>query len=238
MKASAVIRINPVSASATARRMTLRFQIRGREASSPRSAMMAAANRSVNTARMPTISDGGSHATATLVAASLAEKQAHAPIMARTPRLLADELGIRRTPGSAAGHAHVPRQRRVFGTAVDDEVVALWLARDGPHDRRVEEIVALRRAQRRAQVGAVLLAETHEQRAGAGDAHAIAALAEVMGQRRDEAEEAAGLLDAHISCRPAGAVVAVAERIALRQARPHRRQRQILVDALLVDGDE
>ena len=57
----------------------------------------------------------------------------------------------------------------------------------------ISEFVALRRAQRRAQIGGVLLAEAHIERAGAGDPHAIAALAEIVGQRRDEAEPPAGL---------------------------------------------
>ena len=94
-----------------------------------------------------------------------------------------------------AGRARAP---------VDDEVVALRLARDRLVDRRVDEIVALRGAQRRAQVGGVLLAEAHVERAGAGEAHAIAALAEIMRQRRDEAEPPAGLGDAHIARRAAG----------------------------------
>ena len=79
--------------------------------------------------------------------------------------------------------------------AVDDEVVALRLARDRLVDRGLKQIVALGGAERRAQVGGVLLAEAHVERAGAGDAHAVAAFAEIVGQRRDEAEPAAGLGD-------------------------------------------
>ena len=57
------------------------------------------------------------------------------------------------------------------------------------------QLVALRRAQRPAQVGRVLLAQAHVHGAGAGHPHAVAALAEIVGQRRDEAEPAAGLRD-------------------------------------------
>ena len=60
--------------------------------------------------------------------------------------------------------------------AVDDEIVALGLARDRLVDRGIEQVVAFRGAQRRAQVGGVLLAEAHIERAGAGDAHAVARL--------------------------------------------------------------
>ena len=74
------------------------------------------------------------------------------------------------------------------GGAVDDEVVALGLARDRLLDGALEALVALGGAQRRAQVGGVLLAEAHVERAGAGDADAVAALAEIVGQRRDEAD--------------------------------------------------
>ena len=83
---------------------------------------------------------------------------------------------------------------------------------------RVEELVALGGAQRRAQVGGVFLAEAHIERAGAGQPHAVAALAEIMGQRRDEAEPAAGLRDLDIAGRAAGAVVDVVSVKLLRES--------------------
>ena len=43
------------------------------------------------------------------------------------------------------------------------------------------------------KIGGVLVAEAGVQRAGAGDPHPVAGLAEIMGHRRDEAELAAGL---------------------------------------------
>src|SRR5205085_11171077 len=122
---------------------------------------------------------------------------------------------------SAAGHAHVARDSRATVAPVDDEVVAFGLARDRLVDRRIDEVVAFRGAQRRAQVRGVLLAEAHVERAGAGEAHAVAGLAEVMGEGRDEAEPPAGLGNAYVARRPAGHVVDVAERIAFGQARAH-----------------
>src|SRR5262245_44555799 len=107
----------------------------------------------------------------------------------------------------AAGYVHVAGQRRTLVAAVDDEVVPLGLAGNRLLDRGMQEVIALGGAQRRAQVGGVLLAETHEQRAGAGDAHAIAGFAEIVGKRRDEAEPAAGLGDPHVAGRAAGAIV-------------------------------
>ena len=101
--------------------------------------------------------------------------------------------GLTRAGGSAAGHAHVARHGRAAVAAVDDEVVALGLARDRLGDRPVEQLVALGGAQRRAQVGGVLLAEAHIERAGAGQPHAVAAFAEIVGERRDEAQPPAGL---------------------------------------------
>ena len=40
----------------------------------------------------------------------------------------------------------------------------------------------------RAEIGGVLLAQAHEERSGAGEPHAVAAFAEIMRERRDQAE--------------------------------------------------
>src|SRR5215469_804415 len=66
---------------------------------------------------------------------------------------------------SAAGDAHMARYRSRRMVAIDDEVVALGLARDRFADRVFQRRVAFRRAQRRAQIGRVLLAEAHIERA-------------------------------------------------------------------------
>src|SRR6187431_1326682 len=129
------------------------------------------------------------------------------PTMASTPRWLwLSEEGTR-APGwprngrSAAGHAHMSGQSGALVTAVDDEVVALGLPCDGVVDRGVEGVVGLRRAERRPEIRGILLAEAHIERAGAGDADAVAGFAEVVCHRRDEAEPPAGLLDADVAGR-------------------------------------
>src|SRR5271170_7186014 len=99
--------------------------------------------------------------------------------------------------GSAAGDAHMARHRNRALAAVDDEVVALGLARDRGADGVLQKLVAVRGAQRRAQIGAVLLPEAHIERAGAGKPYAVAALAEIMGEGGDEAQAPSGLAHGH-----------------------------------------
>src|SRR5207249_3227000 len=88
----------------------------------------------------------------------------------------------------AAGDAHMAAHGRRRMATIDDEIVPFGLACNRLGDGLVEEFVALRRAQGRAQVGGVLLAQAHVERAGAGQPYAVAALAKVMGQRRDETQ--------------------------------------------------
>src|SRR5690349_17154036 len=108
---------------------------------------------------------------------------------------------------SPAGHAHMPAKSRLVAPPVDDEVMPARLARDCLEDGRIEQIVFRRGSQRRPEIGRILLAEAHEERAGAGQPHPVAALAEIMGERGDEAEAPAGLGDPHIARRPAGLVI-------------------------------
>src|SRR4051794_15859266 len=79
----------------------------------------------------------------------------------------------------AARDAHMARNRRAVVPPVDDEIVALGLAGDRVLDGRIEELVAFRAAQGRPEIGRILLAETHVEGAGAGEADAIAALTEI-----------------------------------------------------------
>ena len=51
-------------------------------------------------------------------------------------------VGITLARESAAGHAHMAGERRALVAAVDDEIVALGLARDRFVDRGVQQIVA------------------------------------------------------------------------------------------------
>src|ERR1700693_2362686 len=122
--------------------------------------------------------------------------------------------------------------------AIDDEIVPLGLARNGFIDACLKRLVALGGPQRRAQIGGILLPEAHIERAGAGEADAIAGLAEIMRERRDEAEPAAGLLHAHVARRTAGAVVDILERVAFAEPRPPHRERQILLEPAFADVAE
>src|SRR6516165_8789268 len=101
---------------------------------------------------------------------------------------------------------------------VDDEIVALGLARDRFRDRGIEQIVAFGRAQRGAQIGGVFLAEAHIEGSRTGYSHPIAGFAEIVSQRRDEAEPAAGLGDVDIARRPAAAIVDILKREPFAQA--------------------
>src|SRR6202012_3778133 len=100
--------------------------------------------------------------------------------------------GVNRN-GLPAGHAHMAADARAVVAAIDDEVMALGLEPNGAVDRGAQQFIVARGPQRLAQVGGVFLAEAGVQRAGAGNTHAVAGLAEIMRHWRDEAELAAGL---------------------------------------------
>ena len=89
----------------------------------------------------------------------------------------------------AARDAHVARDRGGAERPVDNEVMTFGLAGDGFADRRMQAFVALRGAQRRPQIGGVFVSKAHVERPRARHAHAIAAFAEIVGERRDEADE-------------------------------------------------
>src|SRR5690348_2270333 len=80
-------------------------------------------------------------------------------------------------------HAHMAGDGGALVAAIDNEIVPLRLAADRLVDRGKEQVVGLRGAQRLTQIGRVFLAEAHIERAGAGHPHAIAGLAEIMGER-------------------------------------------------------
>src|SRR6478609_7608650 len=96
---------------------------------------------------------------------------------------------------SAPRHAHMAPDGRAGMPSVDDEVMALRLARDRLVHGTVEQGIVAGGAHGGAQIGGVLLAKAHVESAGAGQAHPVAAFAEIMGHRRDEAEQPAGLAD-------------------------------------------
>src|SRR6185437_16248345 len=127
----------------------------------------------------------------------------------RKRRAASSGIAARRSP---AGHTHMAGDCGPVVAAVDDEIVTLRLAADRFADRRFDGVVAFRLPERRAQIGGILLPEAHIERAGAGQPDAIAAFAEIVGQRGDEAEPPAGLAHRDIARRAAGTVIAFVER--------------------------
>jgi hypothetical protein len=109
-------------------------------------------------------------------------------------------LGVarrRRVEAGARDHRRAQRHQQLREALVlrrpPDLEVKLEVRRHRVADRRLDRIIALRLAPRGAKIGRVLLPEAHVQRAGAGQPHAVAAFAEIMGQRRDKAEPSPGL---------------------------------------------
>src|SRR5579863_7564450 len=125
--------------------------------------------------------------------------------------------------------------RRALMTAIDDEVMALGLPADRFIDGGIEKNVGFRGSQRSAQIGSVLLAEAHVERARASDPHAIAGFAEIMRKRRDEAEPAASFRNAHIARWTTRSIVNGVELIAIQKLCAHDRERQILANSVIAD---
>src|SRR6516164_865971 len=119
--------------------------------------------------------------------------------------------------------------------AVDDEVVPLGLARDSLRNGRMQELVALRRTQRRAQIRRILLSQTHIKGPGAGHPYPVARFTEIVRKRRDETKAPAGLGDRDIARRAAGAVIDIVERKAFRKASADDRKRKVLLEPSLSD---
>src|SRR6516164_8024239 len=105
---------------------------------------------------------------------------------------------------SPAGYAHVAGDGGTVVATIDDEVMAARLAVDRFANRRLEHLISFGLTQGGAQIRGILLAEAHIQRAGAGHPDAVAAFAEIMGQRGDEAEPPTGLAHRDIARRSAG----------------------------------
>src|ERR1700722_4128821 len=118
---------------------------------------------------------------------------------------------------SAAGRVHmaVNGGRRRQG---NDEVMAFGLARYACADSRYERTIGHGSSERLAQIDRILLAETHIERARAGDAHPIAAFAEIVRKRSDKPEAPPRLLDVVVTRRAAGDVTRGRERQRFLQA--------------------
>ena len=92
-----------------------------------------------------------------------------------------------------------------YSAVGDGEIVSARLA----HYRRCDdghERLAAGGAQGRAQIHPAFVAEAGVEPAGGADPHPVAAGAEIAGERRDEAEAAARLGDAHVARRAARTV--------------------------------
>ena len=124
-----------------------------------------------------------------------------------------------------AGDAHVARYGRPIIRAVNDEIMALGFAGDRLADRRIEKHVPFRGAERGAQIGRVFVPQTHVKCACARHPQAITGLAKIVGQRRDEANQAAGLPDPHVPRRSAGVMVSLLQTEMPSELRAHFRQR-------------
>src|SRR5689334_19247451 len=134
----------------------------------------------------------------------------------------------------AAGQRHGPSHRGLL-VAPNNKVMAFGFARDGLIDGSVEQRIVLARPERRAEIGRVLLAETHIKSAGAGDPHPIAGFAEIMGHRSDEAEPPAGLPHLHIAGGSARAIRDLVEGEMPLEPRADEREREILLDPVGAD---
>ena len=113
---------------------------------------------------------------------------------------------------SAARGRHVPRHgRRARRARCGSRGPWAWRRppRGWPSTRSASSAAG---ADHRAQVGGVLLAQAGVQGAGAGQPHAVAGLAEIVAERGDEAQPAAGLGHLDVARRPAGGERQVGQR--------------------------
>src|ERR1700691_2459320 len=88
----------------------------------------------------------------------------------------------------------------------DDEIMTPGLPPDSRADRLPEWAVGGGEAKRLSQIDRIILAETHIERARAGDAHPIAAFAEIVRKRGDKSEAPSRFPNVVIARRAAGGV--------------------------------
>src|SRR3982751_6364235 len=84
-----------------------------------------------------------------------------------------------------------------------------------------------------SSVPAVVLPQAHIHRAGAGDAHAVAAFTEIVRERRDESQPPASFGNMKITGRSARAMPRFFECVTLRQLRAKNRQREVKRHAIV-----
>src|SRR3546814_13630535 len=87
------------------------------------------------------------------------------------------------------------------------EIMALWLDRHGVIDGGIKQRVIIVTAHEIAQIDLVILTQAQIEPPRRRQPDTIAAVAEILGQRRDQAKPAPGLLDPEVTRRPPGAMV-------------------------------
>jgi hypothetical protein len=99
--------------------------------------------------------------------------------------------------------------------AGDDEIVPEGLSEDGAVDRFVQLYIGRRRSNSLPQVHPIVLSKTHEKRPVARYPDPITGFAEIVGERGDESETAAGLGDTNVPRRTTSRIGKVDKRVTL-----------------------
>src|ERR1017187_526061 len=118
---------------------------------------------------------------------------------------------------SAASERHRATDGRTLVASIDDEIVALGFAADGFVDGSVDHGFVRRGAQGRTKIGGIVLSEAHIKHASASQAHAVAGLAEIMAERRNEAKPSSGLAYSNVARWTARAIIERIHEKAFRQ---------------------
>src|SRR5665811_1532682 len=105
---------------------------------------------------------------------------------------------------------------------IDNEIMAFRLAGHGLVDCGMQKRVGRAGPHGLPEIRGVLLPEAHIECAGTCDSDPVAGLAEIVSHRRDEAEPAPCLRDAHISGRPPGPIRSVLELSLIHISEPTR----------------
>ena len=91
------------------------------------------------------------------------------------------------------------------GGRADYEVMSAWLSCEQPVEQGID-FLPPPATQRIAQIHVLLVPQAAIHGPGRGNANPIAAIAEIVGERRDEAQASAGFFDAHVTSRYTRAV--------------------------------
>ena len=92
------------------------------------------------------------------------------------------------------------RQSRCFASALDGEIVFLWLAEQGLINRSAKRrFRSITFSQRASQIDMIILSKAHIDAACAGDPNPVAARTKIVRQRRYKAKLSASFFNADIS---------------------------------------